>query len=65
MLIENNQYYMRFRNFDFNILWGYSNRTDEKLKKLKAFCAFIQGNSIDYSPKKIDLSIESQIVAID
>ncbi len=65
MWIENNQYYMRFRNFDFNIIWGYSNRTDEKLKKLKAFCTFIQGNSIDYSPKKIDLSIESQIVAID
>ena len=65
MWIENNQYYMRFRNFDFNILWGDNTKTYEKLKKLKAFCIFIQNDSLDVSPKKIDLSIESQIVATD
>ena len=64
MWIEDNKFYMRFRNFDFNILWGTNTKINNKSKNLLAFCAYSQLDSLNPSPKRIDLSIENQIVAI-
>tara|TARA_B100001564_G_scaffold12742_1_gene10175 strand:- start:2893 stop:3597 length:705 start_codon:yes stop_codon:yes gene_type:complete len=64
MWIEDNKFYIRFRNFDFNILWGTNTKINNKSKNLLAFCAYSQLDSLNPSPKRIDLSIENQIVAI-
>ena len=65
MWIENNQLHFRLRDFDFDILWGRNTKVNHKIKKLKAFCAYFQGDTINKTLKKIDLSIENQIVAIE
>ena len=64
MWIEDNKFYIRFRNFDFNILWGTNTKIKNKSKNLLAFCAYSQFDTLNISPKKIDLSIENQIVAV-
>ena len=64
MWIEDNKFYIRFRNFDFNILWGTNTKIKNKSKNLLAFCAYSQSDTLNISPKKIDLSIENQIVAV-
>jgi len=64
MWIEDNKFYIRFRNFDFNILWGRNTKIRNKSKNLLAFCAYSQLDTINLCPKRIDLSIENQIVAI-
>ena len=65
MWIENNQLHFRLRDFDFDILWGRNTKVNHKINKLKAFCAYFQGDTINKILKKIDLSIENQIVATE
>ena len=57
------EYQLKLKSFDFNIIFGSPKRIKEKIKKLKVFCAFqkVQDSLTNY--KKINLSYINQVVA--
>ena len=61
--LEENQYLLELKSYDFQIIFGKSKSIDEKIKKLKVFCAFqkTQDNLLKF--KKINLSYNKQVVA--
>lgn len=61
--LNDNQYQLKLKSFDFKIIFGSANRIKEKIKKLKVFCAFqkLQDSLSRY--KKINLSYNNQVVA--
>ena len=54
---------IRLRNYNFEIFWGKSNNNKKKINKLKAFCAYLSENKIDKKLKRIDLTVNNQIVS--
>ena len=61
--LNDNQYQLKLKSFDFKIIFGSAVRIKEKIKKLKVFCAFqkLQDSLSRY--KKINLSYNNQVVA--
>ena len=61
--LNDNQYQLKLKSFDFKIIFGSPDRIKEKIKKLKVFCAFqkLQDSLSRY--KKINLSYNNQVVA--
>jgi hypothetical protein len=61
--LENSQYELRLRSYDFQVVFGAPTRIQEKIKKLKVFCAFqnVQDSLGKY--QKINLSFKKQVVA--
>lgn len=61
--LENNQYELCLKSYDFQVVFGAPSRIQEKIKKLKVFCAFqnVQDSSGTY--QKINLSFKKQVVA--
>ena len=61
---EKSGFTIRLRNHDFEIFWGHVNNNKEKIDKLKAFCAYLIKNKVNKKLKRIDLTIQDQIVSI-
>jgi hypothetical protein len=61
--VKNNQYQLRLKSYDFVVVFGTPTRIQEKIKKLKVFCAFqnVQDSLGKY--QKINLSFKKQVVA--
>ena len=61
--LNDNQYQLKLKSFDFKIIFGSPDRIKDKIKKLKVFCAFqkLQDSLSRY--KKINLSYNNQVVA--
>ena len=61
--LEENQYLLELKSYDFQIIFGKSKRIDEKIKKLKVFCAFQNAQDSLGRYEKINLSYKKQVVA--
>ena len=57
------EYQLKLKSFDFNIIFGSPKRIKEKIKKLKVFCAFQKVQDSLTNFKKINLSYINQVVA--
>ncbi len=60
---EKEGYAMRLRNFDFEVFVGRVKNMNNKIQKLKGFCAYTIENKFKKQPKRIDLTISDQIVS--
>ena len=54
---------IRLRNYDFEVYFGDLKNGHKKIKKLKAFCAYIIENKYNKKPKRIDLTVYDQIIS--
>ena len=62
--IEEGQVFTNLKSFDFDIKIGNSNNIKEKIKKLKAYCAYYNKESENLNFNQIDLTYSNQLVAI-
>ena len=62
--IEEGQVFANLKSFDFDIKIGNSNNIREKIKKLKAYCAYYNKESENLNFNQIDLTYSNQLVAI-
>ena len=63
LYLEGDSYHLKLKSYPFEIIFGNENALNEKIEKLKVFCAFqnIQDSLINY--KKINLTYINQVVA--
>jgi cell division protein FtsQ len=63
LYLEGDSYHLKLKSYSFEIVLGNENALNEKIEKLKVFCAFqnIQDSLINY--KKINLTYINQVVA--
>ncbi len=61
---EDGEIFTSLKSFDFNIKIGNSYKIKEKIKKLKAYCAFYNKDSSNLNFNQIDLTYSNQLVAI-
>ena len=63
LYLEGDSYHLKLKSYPFEIVLGNENALNEKIEKLKVFCAFqnIQDSLINY--KKINLTYTKQVVA--
>ena len=61
--LEENQYQLRLKSYDFQVVFGAPTRIQEKIKKLKVFCAFQNVQDSLGTYQKINLSFKKQVVA--
>ena len=63
LYLEGDSYHLKLKSYPFEIALGNENALNEKIEKLKVFCAFqnIQDSLINY--KKINLTYINQVVA--
>jgi len=62
--VEDEQIFTNLKSFDFNVKIGNSNKIKEKIKKLKAYCAYYNKDSSNLNFNQIDLTYNNQLVAI-
>ena len=62
--IEEDQIFTNLKSFDFDIKIGNSNNIRQKIKKLKAYCAYYNKESENLNFNQIDLTYSNQLVAI-
>ena len=62
--IEEEHVFTNLKSFDFDIKIGDSNNIKEKIKKLKAYCAYYNKESSNLNFNQIDLTYSNQLVAI-
>ncbi len=61
--LNENEYIFKLRSFPFDVILGDSSRLNQKIKKLKVFCAFqISQDSLN-EYESINLSYKNQVVA--
>ena len=63
LYLEGDSYHLKLKSYPFEIIFGNENDLNEKIEKLKVFCAFqnIQDSLINY--QKINLTYSNQVVA--
>lgn len=59
---ENNAFIIGLRSYPFEVVWGRNNAFDQKVEKLKRFCAYAMKNK-DKTFNRINLTYENQVVA--
>ena len=59
---ENNAFIIGLRSYPFEVVWGRNNAFDQKVEKLKRFCAYVTKNK-DKTFNRINLTYENQVVA--
>ena len=61
--LDDASYHLKLKSYPFEIIFGNENALNEKIEKLKVFCAFqnIQDSLINY--QKINLTYSNQVVA--
>ncbi len=62
--VENEQIFISLKSFDFKIKIGNSYNIKEKIKKLKAYCAYYNKEQSNLNFNQIDLTYSNQLVAI-
>ena len=62
--IEEDKIFTKLKSFDFDIKIGNSNNIRQKIKKLKAYCAYYNKESENLNFNQIDLTYSNQLVAI-
>lgn len=62
--IEDEQIFTNLKSYDFSIKIGNSYNIKEKIKKLKAYCAYYNKESSNLNFNQIDLTYTNQLVAI-
>ena len=62
--IEEDKIFTKLKSFDFDIKIGNSNNIRQKIKKLKAYCAYYNKESENLNFNQIDLTYNNQLVAI-
>jgi len=62
--VEDEQIFTNLKSFDFNVKIGNSYKIKEKIKKLKAYCAYYNKDSSNLNFNQIDLTYNNQLVAI-
>jgi hypothetical protein len=61
--LEDNHYTLELRSFPFKVILGDASQLNEKLEKLKVFCAFQLNQDSLKGYDKINLSYDKQVVA--
>ena len=63
LYLDDASYHLKLKSYPFEIIFGNENALNEKIEKLKVFCAFqnIQDSLINY--QKINLTYSNQVVA--
>jgi len=61
--LEKNQYFLHLKSYDFQVVFGTPYRVQEKINKLKMFCAFQNVQDSLKTFQKINLSYKRQVVA--
>jgi len=61
--LEKNQYHLYLKSYDFQVVFGTPDRVQEKINKLKMFCAFQNVQDSLKTFQKINLSYKRQVVA--
>ena len=59
---ENNAFIIGLRSYPFKVVWGQNDAFDQKVEKLKRFCAYVMENK-DKTFNRINLTYENQVVA--
>ena len=59
---ENNAFIIGLRSYPFEVVWGQNDAFDQKVEKLKRFCAYVMENK-DKTFNRINLTYENQVVA--
>ena len=59
---EDNAFILGLRSYSFEVVWGKNNAFDQKVEKLKRFCAYAMENK-DKTFNRINLTYENQVVA--
>ena len=59
---ENNAFIIGLRSYPFEVVWGENNAFDQKVEKLKRFCAYTMENK-DKTFNRINLTYKNQVVA--
>lgn len=59
---ENNAFIIGLRSYPFEVVWGQNHAFDQKVEKLKRFCAYVMENK-DKTFNRINLTYENQVVA--
>lgn len=60
---ENNEFKINLKSYDFNIIFGNSKRLNEKVEKLKVFCAFHNAQDSLKNYPVINLNYLNQVIA--
>jgi len=63
IFLKQNQYHLKLKSFDFNVKFGAPTNLNEKIKKLKIFCAYQKTQDSINGYKEINLSYNNQVVA--
>lgn len=59
---KNNAFVIGLRSYPFEVVWGENNAFDQKVEKLKRFCAYTMENK-DKTFNRINLTYKNQVVA--
>ena len=59
---ENDAFIIGLRSYPFEVVWGQNHAFDQKVEKLKRFCAYVMENK-DKTFNRINLTYENQVVA--
>ena len=59
---ENNAFIIGLRSYPFEVVWGQNSAFDQKVEKLKRFCAYAMKNK-EKTFNRINLTYENQVVA--
>lgn len=62
--VQDEQIFTNLKSFDFNIKIGSSYNIKDKIKKLKAYCAYYNKELSNLNFNQIDLTYSNQLVAI-
>jgi len=60
---ENNEFKINLKSYDFNIIFGNSKRLNEKIGKLKVFCAFQNAQDSLKNYPVVNLNYLNQVIA--
>ena len=60
---ENNEFKINLKSYDFNIIFGNSKRLNEKVEKLKVFCAFQNAQDSLKNYPVVNLNYLNQVIA--
>ena len=61
--LNENEYILKLRSFPFDVILGDASRLNQKIQKLKVFCAFLISQDSFNEYELINLSYKNQVVA--
>ncbi len=64
ILLEKNQFQLKLKSYDFDVKFGTPINVNDKIKKLKIFCAYQKTQDSLNRYQEINLSYNNQVVAV-